>query len=110
MPVLLVLALIVVAAIIFFSFAMSIMHLVLMLFMAGLVGALADAIVPGRLPYGWLGAIVAGLVGSWLGVLIMGQVGPSIFGVPIIPGLVGAIILALGVELVGKMLARPRTV
>src|SRR5581483_222320 len=108
MPVLLVLALIVVAAIIFFSFAMSIMHLVLMLFMAGLVGALADAIVPGRLPYGWLGAIVAGLVGSWLGTILLGHVGPSIFGIAVIPGLVGAIILAVGAELVGKALAGPR--
>ncbi len=110
MPVLLVLALLVVAAIVFFSLAMSVVHLILMLFIAGLVGALADAIVPGRLPYGWLGAILAGLVGSWLGVLLIGHVGPPIFGIPVIPALVGAIILALGVELVGKVLSRLRTV
>ena len=110
MPVILGLALLVVAVIVFFWFAMSIVPLILMLVMAGIVGWLADLIVPGRLPYGWLGAIVAGLVGSWLGVLLLGHIGPSIFGVPIIPGLVGAIILAVAAELVGKMLARPRMV
>jgi uncharacterized membrane protein YeaQ/YmgE (transglycosylase-associated protein family) len=110
MPVILGLVLLVVAVMIFFWAAGSIIHLVLMLFMAGVVGWLADLIVPGRLPFGWLGAIVAGLVGSWLGILLLGHLGPSFFGVPIIPGLVGAIILAVGAELVGKMLARPNTV
>ena len=46
--------------------------LIVMLFIAGIIGWIADQIVPGRLPYGWLGAIVAGLVGSWIGSLILG--------------------------------------
>ena len=33
---------------------------------AGLVGWLADLAVPGQLPYGWLGAVVAGLVADLL--------------------------------------------
>jgi uncharacterized membrane protein YeaQ/YmgE (transglycosylase-associated protein family) len=110
MPVILGIVLVVVAVMIFFSVAMNLVHLLLMLFIAGLVGALADAIVPGRLPYGWLGAIVAGLVGGWLGTLLLGHMGPSIFGVPLLPAFVGAVILAFGAELVGKVLARPRTV
>ncbi len=73
------------------------------LFMAGLVGALADAVVPGKLPWGWLGAILAGLVGSWLGVLILGRLGPSLFDVPIIPAFAGAAVLALGIEVAGKL-------
>ncbi|HZU05944.1 MAG TPA: GlsB/YeaQ/YmgE family stress response membrane protein [Chloroflexota bacterium] len=110
MPIILGLLLLVVALWIFFWFAFSLIHLVLMLIVAGIVGWVADALVPGRLPWGWLGAILAGLVGSWLGVALLGHVGPSLFGVPIIPGLVGAVILAVLVELVGKMLARPSTV
>jgi uncharacterized membrane protein YeaQ/YmgE (transglycosylase-associated protein family) len=78
------------------------------LFMAGVVGALADAVVPGRLPYGWLGAIAAGLVGSWLGTLLLGHLGPSFFGVPLIPAFVGAAILAFGLEAAGKLRAGPR--
>ncbi len=72
------------------------------LLMAGLIGALADSIVPGTLPWGWVGAILAGLVGSWLGVLILGHLGPVLFGIPIIPGFVGAVILAFALSLVTR--------
>ena len=108
MPFILVALLVIVALLIFFTVAGSIIHLLLFLFMAGIVGWLADLIVPGRLPYGWLGAILAGLVGGWLGTLLMGPVGPDLFGVRFIPALVGAIILALGLELVGKLMLRQR--
>ena len=110
MPVILGLLILVVAVVIFFSLAMNLVHLLLMLFIAGLVGALADAVVPGRLPYGWLGAILAGLVGGWLGTLLLGPMGPSIFGIRLLPAFVGAVILAFGAAAVSKMLARPRTV
>lgn len=70
------------------------------LVVAALVGALADAIVPGRMPFGWVGAIVAGLVGSWLGSMILGTMGPVIAGIPILPALIGAMVLAVLVELV----------
>lgn len=106
------LVLLAVAAIIVLSFLFwvlyGIVHLALMLFMAGLVGWLADQVVPGRLPYGWLGAIAAGLLGSWLGTLLLGHVGPQIFGIPFIPALVGAVILAFGLELAGRALGVPR--
>src|SRR5437763_8610815 len=92
----------------FISLSITLVGLLLPLFMAGLVGALADAVVPGKLPWGWLGAILAGLVGSWLGVLLIGQRGPVILGVPVIPGFVGALILALVLSLVGRQQARLR--
>lgn len=76
--------------------------LVVMLFVAGIVGWIADQVVPGRLPYGWLGAIVAGLVGSWVGGLILGGFGPSLAGITIIPALLGAIILAFIASAVTK--------
>jgi uncharacterized membrane protein YeaQ/YmgE (transglycosylase-associated protein family) len=108
MPFILVALLVVVSLMIFFTVAGTLVHFVLFLFMAGVVGWLADLIVPGKLPYGWLGAILAGLVGGWLGTMILGPMGPSLFGVRFIPTLVGAIILALGVELVGKLMLRQR--
>jgi uncharacterized membrane protein YeaQ/YmgE (transglycosylase-associated protein family) len=97
------LVLIGIAGLIWLSFGL--LGLVLHLFIAGLVGALADAVVPGRLPWGWLGAILAGLVGSWLGTQLVGHVGPSLFGIPIIPGLVGAVILAFALSAVGRLQA-----
>ena len=75
--------------------AFGFIGLLLHLFMAGLIGALADAVVPGRLPWGWLGAILAGLVGSWIGVRLIGHLGPVLFDVPVIPAFIGALILSL---------------
>lgn len=72
----------------------TLVGLALHLFIAGLVGWLADALVPGEIPFGWLGAIAAGLLGSFLGRLLIGSFGPAIFGVYIIPALLGAVILA----------------
>lgn len=89
------------------TLAWNLVGLVLMLFIAGVVGWLADLIVPGHLPYGFLGAVVAGLVGSWIGQLIFGNFGPSLFGIQLVPALVGAIIVAVAAELaMGRTAAR----
>lgn len=80
--------------------------LILTLFMAGLIGALAEAIVPGRIPYGFFGAILAGLVGSWLGVALVGPIGPSIFHVPVISAFIGALIVAFIYSLLTRQFFR----
>jgi uncharacterized membrane protein YeaQ/YmgE (transglycosylase-associated protein family) len=111
MLIVLILVLIVVAAAIFFAF--QLVGLILHLFMAAVIGALADAVVPGRLPYGLLGAMVAGLVGSWLGTLLLRQVvgplgplGLSVFGVPLIPAFLGAVLVAFAVRALGPRAVR----
>ncbi|HZR99153.1 MAG TPA: GlsB/YeaQ/YmgE family stress response membrane protein [Chloroflexota bacterium] len=113
MPVILVAVLVVLAIMFFFTITTHLVALLLTLLVAGFIGWLADVIVPGRLPYGWLGAIVAGIAGSWIGSLLfralgLGDGGFSLFGVPLIPALVGAIILAFVVELLGKQLGGSR--
>ncbi len=77
----------------------NVLGVVVQLVIAGLVGALADAVVPGRIPFGWLGAILAGLIGSWIGVQLFGRIGPELAGIPVISALVGAVILAFMVEI-----------
>jgi uncharacterized membrane protein YeaQ/YmgE (transglycosylase-associated protein family) len=101
-PIFLLAAIVVLAIVIFIWAAGSLIHLALMLLVAGIVGWAADAIVPGRLPWGWLGAIFAGLLGGWLGSLVLGPVGPELFGVRIVPAFVGAVVLAFLADLVGK--------
>jgi uncharacterized membrane protein YeaQ/YmgE (transglycosylase-associated protein family) len=80
--------------------------LMLTLFVAGLIGWAADAVIPGRLPGGWLGAILAGIVGGFLGQLILGSFGPAIFGVRVIPAFAGAVAIAIVAELVTGSRAR----
>ncbi|HYU19358.1 MAG TPA: hypothetical protein VEQ11_11760, partial [Chloroflexota bacterium] len=80
--------------------------LMLTLFVAGLIGWAADAVVPGRLPGGWLGAVLAGVVGGFIGHLVLGNFGPALFGVRIIPAFVGAVLIAVAAELVTSSRSR----
>ena len=78
--------------------------LLLTLFMAGLVGWLADLVVPGELPGGWIGAVLAGLIGGFIGRILFHAVGIrdlgfGLFGVELIPAFVGAVIVVGAAEL-----------
>ena len=82
---------------------LSLLGLVLTLVVAGLVGWAADAVVPGKLPGGWLGAVLAGIVGGWLGHLLFGALrlpgGPVIADVALLPAFVGAVVIAFALEM-----------
>ena len=75
-------------------------NLLLYILVAAIVGAVAEAIVGSPIPFGIIGAIIAGMVGIWLmtqvivitGISINGQTDLYIWGVPIIRALIGAII------------------
>jgi uncharacterized membrane protein YeaQ/YmgE (transglycosylase-associated protein family) len=73
--------------------------LALTLFIAGLIGWAADAVVPGNLPGGWLGAVLTGIIGGFIGQLILGSFGPLVFGYRIIPAFIGALIVAVAAQL-----------
>jgi uncharacterized membrane protein YeaQ/YmgE (transglycosylase-associated protein family) len=76
-------------------FTVSLIGLLVTLVIAGIVGWLAYKFVPVKLPYGFLGAVVAGLIGSWIGGWLLGDVGPELGGIAIFPALVGSLILAV---------------
>lgn len=71
----------------------------LTLLVAGLVGWAADAVVPGRLPGGWIGAVLAGIVGGFIGTLALGKIGPTVFDINLIPAFIGAAAIAVVAEL-----------
>jgi uncharacterized membrane protein YeaQ/YmgE (transglycosylase-associated protein family) len=78
-----------------------------MLVVLAVIGWVIDLIVPGKMPYGWLGGIVAAIIGGLLGGVLFGNWGPAVtsFGwtLSIIPALLGAIILAVIVRLLMGM-------
>ncbi|HUZ03193.1 MAG TPA: GlsB/YeaQ/YmgE family stress response membrane protein [Thermomicrobiaceae bacterium] len=100
MPFLIGLLLVLLVLLIAFWIIGHLVGLVVALVIAGLIGLLAERIVPGRIPYGLLGAVVAGLLGTWLGALLLGHLGPAIAGIAIIPATVGAIIVVAAAKLV----------
>ena len=78
--------------------------LLLTLIVAGLVGWAADMVVPGKLPGGWIGAVLTGIIGGFIGawlfkVLGIHDPGFSLFGVDLIPAFVGAVIVAFAAQL-----------
>ncbi|MHB1005385.1 MAG: GlsB/YeaQ/YmgE family stress response membrane protein [Chloroflexota bacterium] len=71
----------------------SVVGLIITVIVAAIIGWLADLVVPGNTPYGFLGAALAGVLGSWLGVALLGRIGPDVSGFPLISAIIGAIIV-----------------
>src|SRR5258708_12139251 len=72
------------------------LNFIIYLIVAAVVGLVAEALVGRRLPFGFVGAIIAALVGAWLltKVIVISGIGDiNWYGVPIFRPLVGAIIL-----------------
>lgn len=71
------------------------LNFIIYLIIAAIVGFVAEFIVGWRLPFGFIGAIIAALIGIWLMtqvIVITGLGDINVFGVPIIRALIGAII------------------
>jgi uncharacterized membrane protein YeaQ/YmgE (transglycosylase-associated protein family) len=69
---------------------------IIYLIIAAIVGLVAEFIVGWRLPFGFIGAIIAALVGIWLLTNVINVIIPfdkTVYGVPIIKALLGAIVL-----------------
>ncbi|ABJ67963.1 GlsB/YeaQ/YmgE family stress response membrane protein [Pediococcus pentosaceus] len=69
------------------------MGLIWTLIVGAIIGVIAGALTSKDMPAGWIGNIVAGLVGSWLGQSLLGTWGPSLAGMALIPSIIGAVIL-----------------
>lgn len=72
--------------------------------LAGFIGWAADQIIPGELPYGWLGAVLAGFVGGLVGNLLPIPQGPAILGIHLLPTFIGALLVVGAVEYGGRAL------
>jgi uncharacterized membrane protein YeaQ/YmgE (transglycosylase-associated protein family) len=88
------------------------LNFIIYLIVAAVVGLVAEALVGRRLPFGFVGAIIAALIGVWLltKVIIISGIGDiNVYGVPIFRALVGAIILVAIWQLLASGLSRGRS-
>jgi uncharacterized membrane protein YeaQ/YmgE (transglycosylase-associated protein family) len=73
---------------------MDLLGLLILLIVAAVCGALGEMIGGVKVPGGWIGSIIAGLVGAWIGSALL-HFGPVIGGIQIIPAILGAILFVL---------------
>jgi uncharacterized membrane protein YeaQ/YmgE (transglycosylase-associated protein family) len=89
---------------------MTIEHLLVLLLVGALAGLIGERLVGRGMPFGLVGAIVAGLVGAWLMVDVLHLViAPelALAGIPIISAILGAAIIVLLLSLLaGRFGAR----
>lgn len=78
---------------------MSLVGFIVLLLVAAVVGAIAEALIGYRTGYGWLGTIVVGLLGAWIGSQLF-TIGPLIGGVYLISAILGAVILVFLLKLI----------
>ncbi|MFD1483679.1 GlsB/YeaQ/YmgE family stress response membrane protein [Lacticaseibacillus baoqingensis] len=75
------------------------LHLIWVLIVGAVIGAIGSLIVGRDLPGGWIGNIVGGLVGAWVGGNLLGGWGPQVAGMAILPAIIGAMIVVFLVSL-----------
>jgi len=71
---------------------MSLVSLLLFVLIAGVCGAIGEGIAGGKVGPGFLGSFVVGLIGAWIGGMLL-HAGPVIWGVAVIPAIIGSVIL-----------------
>ena len=81
---------------------MEILMFIMYCVVAAVCAGIAAYLVPGRIPGGFLTAVLFGVVGAWIGHSLMGGLGPALFGVAIIPAVIGSAILVFVVSLFAR--------
>lgn len=83
---------------------MSFLGWILVLVVAALCALVAQAVVPGSIPGGFVMTMTLGAVGTWVGVEMMGPVGPIVVGVALLPAILGSALLVFGSALLSEFL------
>jgi uncharacterized membrane protein YeaQ/YmgE (transglycosylase-associated protein family) len=77
---------------------MDLVGLLLFVIIAGVCGAIGEGIAGGKVGPGFLGSFIVGLIGAWIGGMLI-QIGPVLFGVAIIPAIIGSILFVMILKL-----------
>jgi uncharacterized membrane protein YeaQ/YmgE (transglycosylase-associated protein family) len=85
---------------------MSILGFIFFIIVASICAWIAEAIVPGRVPGGFLASAIVGIIGAWIGTSLMGHWGPDLAGVPLVPAIVGSGILVFLLALFSGLIHR----
>jgi len=81
---------------------MGILSFILFLIVAACCAYLAEAIVPGVIPGGFLTSAVVGIIGAWVGGSLVGPIGPSLAGVALVPCILGSAITVFLLSIISR--------
>ena len=81
---------------------MGILSFILFLLVAAACAWIAEMLVPGVIPGGFLTSAIVGIIGAWLGGSMMGHIGPDLAGVSLIPCIAGSAVLVFILGLVSR--------
>jgi uncharacterized membrane protein YeaQ/YmgE (transglycosylase-associated protein family) len=81
---------------------MGLISFLIMLLVAAACAWIAEMLVPGSIPGGFLVSAIVGLIGAWVGSSLFGAFGPSLEGVPLIPCILGTAILIFLLRLITR--------
>ncbi len=87
---------------------MTIIGFILFCLVAAACAWIAEALVPGVIPGGFLVSAIVGVLGAWLGSSFLGGFGPSLAGVPILPAIIGSAVLIFLLSLLSRPWWRAR--
>ncbi|WP_461215122.1 GlsB/YeaQ/YmgE family stress response membrane protein [Lacticaseibacillus sp. GG6-2] len=76
------------------------LHLLWVLLIGIVIGAIGSLIVGRDMPGGWIGNLIGGLLGAWLGERLLGAWGPQVAGMAVIPAVIGAMVVVFIVSLI----------
>ncbi|EKN67936.1 Transglycosylase associated protein [Schinkia azotoformans MEV2011] len=82
---------------------MSVLSFLLTAIIVLIIAAVAEKLSPFSMPGSWAGLIIAGFIGEWIGTVIFGPWGPTVFGISLIPVLVGSFIVIFIVGLIADL-------
>ena len=85
---------------------MSILGFLLFLIVAAVCAWIAEAVVPGRVPGGFLASAVVGIIGAWIGTALFGHFGPDLAGVAVLPAIIGSALLVFVLALLSGVMTR----
>ncbi len=85
---------------------MEILSFIFYLIIAAACACIAEWVVPGTIPGGFITSAIVGVIGAWIGVSMMGNVGPALGGVSVIPCIVGSAVFVFLLYLISGGLNR----
>jgi len=89
---------------------MECLWFIVMLLVLGAIGWVIDLVVPGKMPLGWIGGVIAAIIGGVIGGFLFGNFGPAVtwngYTLSIIPAILGGLILGVIVRIIMGMTQR----